>query len=386
MILLTIPFVLNAQERKKLETEKQDNLKKLKLTRELLDNTREQYKTGTNSINLLNRGIRYRESLIGNYEDDVNFIEYQISRKEEDIDINEDNLNSLKADYAKIVRASYKNIEEEYWLMFILSSSDINQGYQRLKYIRYLNDHRKRLYENILAMNDTLLMEVDSLNLLREEKKNTLENLENEREKLVLDKNQKSRMVNQLKSKEGQLLSEIQRREKIQAQIENEIRKIIEEEARRAREANRINALTPAEKLIDDEFGNNKGGLPWPVEQGIVTMEYGKQQHPVLSNIVIFNNGIDISTVQNSNVRAIFNGEVTKVVAIMGANYTVIIKHGNYRTIYHNLVDVRVKAGDKVETKEYIGKVGSNESSESKLHFELWDKMETRNPEIWLSK
>ncbi len=161
---------------------------------------------------------------------------------------------------------------------------------------------------------------------------------------------------------------------------------MIEAEARKALEANRINSLTPEEKIIDGEFGNNKGGLPWPTEQGIITGEYGERAHPVLKGIKIRSNGIDLSTVKGAQVRAVFKGEVTKVIAILGANYTVIIKHGNYRTVYQNLVDVKVKLGDMVETMEYIGRLGLDDGEISKLHFELWNKMDAVNPETWLSK
>lgn len=388
MVLICFFFGLSvaAQDRTKLESDKLNNIEKLKLTRSLLDNTRQEYQSGSNSISILNRGIRYRESLIGNYEDELNLLDYYVKEKEALIKENEEILDGLKADYGRIIKASYHNLDEEYWIMYLLSSQDINQGYQRIKYIKYLNDYRRRLFDDIIEKNDYLALQVDSLILLKTEKVKTLENLEEEKGKLLKDRGQKSRMVSQLKNKEAQLIAEIKKRESIQKEIENAIRKLIEEEARKARAANKAYALTPGEKLIGDDFGKNMGGLPWPTEQGIITGEYGLRNHPVLSGIKINSNGIDISTVKDAPVRAVFRGEVTKVVAIMGANYMVIIKHGNFRTIYQNLVDVKVKVGDMVETKEYIGKVGSDERTEPIIHFELWEKMETRNPETWLSK
>lgn len=377
---------LIAQDRTKLESDKLNNIEKLKLTRSLLDNTRQEYQSGSSSISILNRGIRYRESLIGNYEDEVNLLEYYIKEKESLIKENEKILDELKGDYGRIIKASYHNLDEEYWIMYLLSSQDINQGYQRIKYIKYLNDYRRRLFDDIIEKNDYLALQVDSLTLMKKEKERSLDNLEDEKGKLLKDRSQKAQMVSKLKNKEAQLLAEIKKRESVQKEIEDAIRKIIEEEARKAREANRAYALTPSEKLIGDDFGKNMGGLPWPTEQGIITGEYGLRTHPVLSGIKINSNGIDISTVKGAPVRAVFRGEVTKVVAIMGANYMVIIKHGNFRTIYQNVVDVQVKAGDMVETKEYIGKVGSDERTEPIIHFELWEKMETRNPESWLSK
>lgn len=161
---------------------------------------------------------------------------------------------------------------------------------------------------------------------------------------------------------------------------------MIEEEARKAKEANRINSLTPQERIIAEDFSKNRGGLPWPTEQGIITGQYGVRKHEIMKNIEIRSNGIDISTPENTKVRAVFKGEVTKVVAIMGVNYVVIIKHGNYRTIYQNLINVNVKAGDIIEMKEYIGEVGMTENDDYVMHFELWDKTNTNDPEKWLSK
>jgi septal ring factor EnvC (AmiA/AmiB activator) len=189
-----------------------------------------------------------------------------------------------------------------------------------------------------------------------------------------------------LKGKENQLLKEIRERENTQRKIENEIRRIILAEASKAKSANKVFELTPEEKLISENFLNNKGGLPWPTLQGIITGNFGEHAHPVIKGIKIRSNGIDINTVVNTDVRSVFKGEVTVVSAILGANYTVIIKHGDYRSVYQNIINVKVKPGDRVETKEIIGKVGANSNDESKLHFELWEGMSVINPEIWLSK
>ena len=144
--------------------------------------------------------------------------------------------------------------------------------------------------------------------------------------------------------------------------------------------------LNPKKKLISNEFSKNRGLLPWPSAQGLLTGKYGEQNHPVLKGIKISSNGIDINTVPGSDVRSVFNGEVTKVIAILGANYTVIIKHGEFRTVYQNLINIKVKAGDKVVAKEVIGTVFTDQDNTTKLHFELWKDKQTLDPELWLSK
>jgi murein DD-endopeptidase MepM/ murein hydrolase activator NlpD len=351
-----------------------------------LEKTQNLQKSNVSQIRLLDRGIEYRTKLIENYEAELKFIDQDIDRIQYEIVQNQKKLKRLQDEYSKIIRASYKNLDEENWLIFILSAQDINQSYRRLKYIKYINEYRRELYDDIRIENEILGERIDSLDYIRLNKEKALKNIDDEKDRLLGDRNQRNRVQRNLLSEEKRLKQEIRKNEEIKQRIEAEIRKLIEEEARKAREANRLNILTPAEKIIDTDFGKNKGGLPWPTEQGIVTSKFGLQNHPVLRGIQINNIGIDINTVNGSDVRAVFKGEVVKVVAILGANYTVIIKHGNYRTVYQNLVSVNVKVGDQVETKQKIGSLGPEDGDYSKLHFQLWMERNPVNPFDWLSK
>lgn len=386
IILIAFPGILNSQDRKSLEGEKKSNIEKLKYTRKLLDSNKEDKKKNLSNIYILNRGIEYRKNLIRNYELELDFINSDIEYLNVEIDEGKQDIEKLKNSYANIVKASYRNLDNEFWLMYILSSEDINQSYRRYKYLKYLNEFRKDLYSEILNRNEFLAMQIDSLIILRIGKESTLTSIESEKNRLLSSQNIKLGLQKEFLQREEELLKQIKQREEIQLRIEREIRLLIEEEARIAREANRVNALTPAERIIDGNFGNNKGGLPWPTEQGIITGKFGERDHPILSGIIIKSNGIDISTTEESKVRAIFKGEVTKVIAILGANFTVIIKHGNYRTVYQNLISVDVKAGDMVEIKEYIGDMGVEDNKVVNLHFELWREKDALNPELWLSK
>ncbi len=375
-----------SQTRSELETRRKTNLKEIEVTRKILEKTREKRSYSLYQVNLLEKQIEKREELILLYEQEIAWISNQWEKAREKARENEQMLKKLREQYARIIRNSYKNIDDEYALMYILSSEDFNQSYERIRYIKYLNDYRKNLFDDIQDKTDSLYILQYSLDSLRFEKTQSIKSLQTEKDNLYKDRRLKNKTVNSLRIQEKELLAEIKEREKTQRNIENEIRRIIEEEARKAREANEIYALTPEEKLISDDFSKNKGGLPWPALQGIVTGKYGEHSHPVIPGIKIRSNGIDLSTVENTEVRAVFKGEVTVVSAILGANYTVIIKHGDYRTVYQNLVDVQVKRGDKVETKQIIGVVGTNMDKETKLHFELWKGMDVVDPEIWLSK
>ncbi len=146
--------------------------------------------------------------------------------------------------------------------------------------------------------------------------------------------------------------------------------------------------LSPEEEIIAINFSSNKGKLPWPAERGVIIEKFGEHMHPVLKNVRINNNGIDIATIDKAEIRAIFNGEIRKIVAIKGANNTVLIKHGNYFSVYQNLVEVSVKKGDKVKTKQKIGIVYSDKESErgNVIHLEIWENNVKMNPETWIAK
>ena len=175
--------------------------------------------------------------------------------------------------------------------------------------------------------------------------------------------------------------------ERIRNQVENEIRKAIEEEARKRNTNDLYSTLTPEQKLAGRNFAQNRGKLPWPVNRGVITAEYGLISHPVLRGVEIQNNGLDISSSPGTRARAVFDGEVTKIVAILGANYTVLVMHGEYLSVYQNVIDLKVKAGDKISVKQEIGTIYTNqEENMAVLHFQIWKSKEILDPEIWISK
>ena len=139
---------------------------------------------------------------------------------------------------------------------------------------------------------------------------------------------------------------------------------------------------------MGDNFEQNKNRLPWPVERGIITEHFGIHKHPVLSNVEIRNNGINIATEIGAKVRTVFNGEVSRVFGISGGNTAVIIRHGNYLTVYSNLREVVVKKGDLVSTKQTIGTVFTDtaDGNKSILKFQIWRENTKLDPEQWIVK
>jgi len=270
--------------------------------------------------------------------------------------------------------------------MYVLASDDVNQAYQRIRAIRFINSYRRTLVNAMNDQNDSLVVRREQLLSIMAEKSRLNALYNQEKLKLTAELDSRKVLITNLSKREKELLKEIETQKSVQKEIEREIRRIIETEEKAALTKRNAIGLTPEEKFLNDDFKNNFGKLPWPTEKGVITLKYGEQPHPYFKNVVVNSNGIDISTGAKSSVRAVFKGEVTKVIAIVGANYTVIIRHGNYRTVYQNLINVTVSAGQMVDTKQRIGEVYTDDNGSARYHFEVWNEREILNPQLWLAK
>lgn len=384
LILLGKPCF--SQSTKELDKKKQDNITKLNYSRELLEKTSLSKKSTLNQLNLIQENISLSEEIIQDMSSELEFLKSDIQENTTEIKRIENRIVAIKNDYANLIVSASRNLDNDFAMMYLLSSEDFNQAYQRIKYLKYLAEYRQDLVDNLVEEEE--LLKQKNLSLIDNTRKVTLLLSDRKRELSSLDKDKKKNMslIKNLQSKESELKKDIQKREKMQAEIEKQIRKFIEEEAQKARAGKKATSLTVEEKLISSEFSKNLGRLPWPAERGVVTDKYGEHTHPVLKGVKINSAGIDITTSEGAIIRSVFDGEVTKVVAILGANYTVIIKHGEFLTVYHNLINVKVKVGDKVKTKQTIGTVFTDQENVSKFHFQIWKDKITQNPENWLSK
>ena len=271
--------------------------------------------------------------------------------------------------------------------MYILAGATISQSYQRYKYLKYISAYRVRKANEIDSLIVELDLQKDRLNLFKNEKLVAIEEKEGEQQKLLGQRSRRRSMVSDLERRESELRREVSEKERIAKALETRIREIIEEEARKLNSSNIYAAMTPEQELVGKDFRKNRGKLPWPVEKGIVTVGFGKHEVPGLRGSSVQNNGIDITSSPGTEVRAVFEGQVTKVFAILGANYTVLIRHGEFLSVYQNLVNVRVKTGDKVLTKEHLGVAFTDETENvSTVHFEVWRERTILNPEEWISK
>ena len=378
---------LGGQTKEELQRQKQKAFDEIKLARELMVQTAEKRSGSVQRIRILQRGINSRANLIRTLEQEVGMLNGDIEETQTQINrLIADNKKN-REEYARLIYYAYRNHTNYEKFMYILAGATISQSYQRYKYLKYISDYRIKKADEIESLIAELDLKENELNLLKNEKLSLLENKEQEQDKLISERSQRSNMVEDLRKQESRLKKGIEEKERITRELEAKIREIIEEEARKLSSDNILSALTPEQELVGNDFKRNKGNLPWPVDRGIITTGFGDNEFPGLRGSSVKNNGIDINSTSGTEVRAVFEGEVTKVFAILGANYTVLIRHGEFLSVYQNLVNVRVKTGDKILTKEVLGEAFSDEvDNVSMVHFEVWQERNILNPEEWLSK
>ena len=364
-----------------------------------------------NEVSILDKKIKQREQLIQNYNEQIAVLDDEINTGQSNIKTLNSDLSKLQKEYAKMIVFANKNRSHYERLGFIFASKDFNQAFRRLRYIREFSDARKVKMDQIAAIERQISSEVEASQQAREEQAAMLKDEKTQQEALQKEKKDLNGQVAKLKKKEGKIQQDIknkqQQAKKLQKAIDDiiaeEIRKANAEAERKRKEEAKKNAnkgkatttapkekgmtLTPAEKTLSSNFVNNKGKLPWPVERGVISSSYGKHASVVSDKVTVTNNGIDIATTEGAQARAVFDGEVTSVTKLMGSNTVVIIRHGEYFTVYSNLENVTVKHGDKVKTKQNLGTVHTNKTEDkTELHFELLKEMSRQNPANWLTK
>jgi murein hydrolase activator len=375
---------LNAQSKKELEEKRNKTLEEIVYVDNLLKSTEKEKSESINAIKIIGNKLTLRETVISGMRQEISLLNDRIDLNTIAIEMMERDLIVLKKDYARAVINSYRTQKSNPELVYILSAKDFNQGYKRLKYLQQVTKFRRRESEIIMELKSQIeftkerlqndLYKVSDLKSREEKQKNLLQN----------EQNKKQRMVKTLSNKEKQLRKDLEEKKRIAQNIEKEIAKVIEEERKKAIKSD----ATPEQKLIGENFIENKGRLPWPVEKGIITSHYGIYKNAILKYVEEKNIGIEITCSGKVAARSIFNGEIVQVAAIQGANMTVIIRHGKYFSVYTNIVNIKVKRGDKVNTKQEIGEVYSDprENNNSILKFMITLENSFVDPEVWLSK
>jgi septal ring factor EnvC (AmiA/AmiB activator) len=376
--------VLSGQSRSELEEMRKKNLQEIEYVDRLLKTTASQKTENVNELRVIGRKLNLREKLIDEYGQEINLLEYRIGLNALATEMLEQDLNELKKDYANSILSAYKATKGTPALAFILSAADFNQGYKRLKYIQQVAKYRRKESETI----ETLYTQLQGTKERLEKDRKNVSDLKNKevRQKQILrqEQDRKEKLVSNLSRKEKQLKQELDEKRRIARQIEKEIERLIEAERKKSETV----PMSAEMKVIGESFGENRGRIPWPVDRGIITSHFGSHQHPVLKNVIEDNIGIEITSSGPTKAKSVFKGEVGGVFAISGANMAVIIRHGKYLTVYQNLVNVVVKAGDSVSLGQVIGDVyvDNGDGGKAELKFMVYEEKKKLDPEQWLTK
>ncbi len=392
-------------DKETLQDKKAKIQKEIKLTSSLLQKAKKEKNQSLNTLKTLNKQIQSRKEIIQALDLEVKMLsvqivnlKQQIQETQQSIVTQQELLNSLKSEYALMIRHAYFNRNTYDRLAFVFSSHSYNQAFKRLRYLQEYSQFRQKQVEEIkLAdqkLNDELLALKRQKALLTVAKNEKTQSLDSSQIEVgILDSEQSAQktLFSSLRKKEKQLKKELQSKQSLAKELDKQIRKIIEEEIRlakaKASKESDVLSLTPEEQELADNFTSNKGKLPWPVERGVIIERFGVQAHPVLRGIETFNNGVKITTVEGAIVRAVFEGTVSRIIDIPGAGKAVILNHGDYFSVYSNLLEVSVKRGQSVLHKEKIGTVlTKTNTNESITELQIWKGSEKMDPSSWLYK
>ena len=416
--MIAFPFNLYSQDRNKLEKEKIKLEKEIASMNKILNETKKTKKMSTSELRVLEKKIAQRKKLIKNINSQMGMLNNEIKSTQQSIGELCKEITVLRESYAQMLRYAQKNKTNTDKLLFIFSSKDYKEAYQRYIFFRQFGDLQKEKLAQIQSKTNELSKRTNELELKRTNQEKLLQQeLKNSKE-LNKEKTEKQKTVNQLQKKEKQLAKNLKDKQKqvkkLQQQIDNaiaaEVKKQKELAAKKkqqmatntttnkkeaeankaaietAKKKNYTIATTPEEVALSSSFEANKGKLPWPTSQGVIVSQYGVHKHPEVKGAVIENKGIDIRTTKGSTVRTIFKGEVSRVAKGPTGLLVVIIRHGEYMSVYANLKSVSVKNGQKVDTKQSIGTVSTNEDGVSEYKFQIFKGTHHLNPSIWLSK
>lgn len=418
--VLVIPSADAQKTSSQLKKDKQKIEKEIANTQSLIKKNEKNQKASLQQIAVLRQQISNREKLITTLNQEIIRMEEEQEQNQQEILNLQKKLDYMKADYAQVVYMAYRNRKLMDKVTFILAADDFSQMFRRLRFYTIFSENVRTQADKIAQTQAELKEKNEQIIAMKQEKLNLLSGKESEIKKLESDRRAKTRSSEQLKKQSTELKAQLEEKQRQRRNIDAAIKKAIQAEiaaanAKRAAEAKNKAAststgssskpaasgstttaanpratatitLTPEERTLNNSFVSNKGSLPWPVAKGAKVGDFGNYAHPDVPSVMIENRGIDIMTDAGAPVRAVYQGEVTAVMDVMGTK-VVIIRHGEYISVYQNLATVSVKKGSKVSTKQTIGTVGKSATSNTyELHFEIWKNDSYLNPNSWLAR
>ena len=400
----TLMWAQDSQQ-EKLEQRKAQIQQEIRDNEKMLQSVKKKEKSAVNVFLIQANKIKLKEKLINTTAKQEKLLSNDMYINQVKVNKLKKELTVLKEDYAKMILKSYKSRSEQSRAMFILSSESFLQAYKRAQYLKQYTNFRKNQGLEIQSKSAQLVDFNAKLNGQRQDKKKIIAENQKERLALEVEKKEQQKLVNSIKKDKNKIIADTrskqQEAKRIDRQIDRLIREAIAEANRKAAlekakdnpgsapsnapvSSSKI-ALTPEGKILAADFKANRGKLPWPVEKGFISLGYGDQPHPLYPSLTVHNSGVEITTEQGANARAVFEGEVSSIMVLSPINRAVMIQHGDYFTVYQNLSQVFVNKGDKVNIKQSIGKVRtSGDTGKTIIKFLILQNTSNNNPEGWL--
>ena len=378
-----------AQDKGRLQERKKLLLEEIQFSNKLLEQTKKEKNVSFHQLKTLKQKIAIRAQLIRTIQKEVVYINEEIQLNQNEKLRLELELDSLKINYAYLIQQAYKSRKHFNRILFLFSSRDFQQAYKRASYMRQISQYRLSQADIISAKQAELQNSIMILKKRKSIKQNLIENKQIEYETYKEEQAQEAISLAALSEKEKELKKDLETKKFQRKKIQTEIERIIADELKKASKTNSAIgfASTPEAIKLSNNFSSNKGELPWPVSKGLIISKFGKQKHPVLAGVNLENNGIEIATEPQGLCRSIFNGKVSSVITMPNGTKVVMIRHGEYISVYSNLGEVFIEKGQEVATKENIGIVyTSKQEGSTVIDFQLWKSSQKLNPELWLMK
>jgi murein hydrolase activator len=433
-----VQYITRQPTRAELEAQRKKTQEEINETEQELEKVKNDKRATMGDLSALQNKLALRQRQIGNINDELGDIDNSIKKSSKEIVTMKQKLEQLKVRYSQSIRYAYETRSSYDMLAFLFSSRDFNDAMRRMKYLKKFREFRKAQVEQIRETQAQLQHKIGTLNTVKAQKDELLQEQVQQKQTLLKETEKKDQVIKELKGKEGELLKRIEKNRKVAQKINNyiklQIEKEMEEAAKRAEEAEKKKAaelakaaggaapgakpgnapapannnaprptapkvereapsllLTPTDVALASSFEGNKGKLYWPVEKGYITDHFGQHPHPLAPQVLVDNAGIDIQTVPNADVRAVYEGTVSNIFSTGGSSQIVMIEHGNYFTLYNGLATVTVKKGQHVSTREVIGQVANNDNDVPSVNFQIWKATGKKgsiklNPEQWIGR
>lgn len=381
-IIIFFSVVISGQSRTDLEKERDKIIQEIELTQQSLKKTKANKSEQLKSLQFLNQQIKKRQELIGNLQDALITLDQEMANNRELLSTMSNSVSEIQSQYEELLRYTYlRKLGTNKWI-YILSAESLNKAFLRWRYTHQFEEYCLRKAEELKLLQD----EIEKKNLWIQKSKEEQNNLLSSESKQItlLDetKSEKNNLLAELKKDEAKLRRELNQRNEERERLNKAIEDAIVAELRRA-ESSVSSAETSANLKLTGQFADNRGKLPWPVENGYVQSPFGQQAHPTIKGLKINNNGVDIVAGSGENIKAIFGGKVIGVTRIPGYDNMAIIQHGDYYSVYSKLASVYVVKDEEIKTGQIIGSLGEDKNE---LHIEIWKNKTKVDPQKWLVK